>query len=220
MAPRTQKTNRREWGKNLRQERIIDIAQELFSSLGYESTTMDGVARNAGYVKRTIYLYFRDKDDLFAAIVLRGLRRLNRMFQEAFDRCTGGLARMEGMADAYFAFYREDPVTFDFVILFDYKNRYYHRQTDPAEDRPFVIECQRLGDLNADLAIEAIRQAVDEGAVRTTLTPLQLLLVVWGELSGVMRMIATREAHFEKVYGVTAETLFEGFKAHMQRSLT
>jgi TetR/AcrR family transcriptional regulator len=214
------KKDRKEWGKKLRQERIIDIAQELFSSLGYDNTTIDRVADNAGYCKRTLYLYFKDKDDLFAAIVLRGLQRLSGKLREAYDRNEKGLDKIGAMADAYFQFYREDPAAFDFVLQFDYRNRYYHKQVTAGSKKPFTTECQKLGDMNADLAISAFEAAKKDGSIRSSLGPLQLLLVLWGEFSGVMRMIATREPHLASVYGTTAERVFEDFKRLAARSLS
>ncbi len=43
---------------------ILSAARELFSCDGYENFSMRKLARRIGYSPTTIYLYFRDKDDL------------------------------------------------------------------------------------------------------------------------------------------------------------
>ena len=56
---------RRQEQKLHRQEEILKAAFDVFAAHGYEATRIDDVARKAGIAKGTIYLYFRDKDQLF-----------------------------------------------------------------------------------------------------------------------------------------------------------
>lgn len=50
-------------------EAILDAATRVFLRDGYSGASMDGIAAEAGVSKRTLYLHFRSKDALFAAIV-------------------------------------------------------------------------------------------------------------------------------------------------------
>ena len=45
-------------------QRILDQSEKMFMKLGIRSITMDDLARNLGISKKTIYQYFKDKDDL------------------------------------------------------------------------------------------------------------------------------------------------------------
>lgn len=54
-------------------ERILDAAQELFLRQGYEATTVEEIASCIGATKRTIYVRFGDKAQLFRAMVARVL---------------------------------------------------------------------------------------------------------------------------------------------------
>ncbi len=56
-----------------RRDAVTTSARELFQKKGYQATTIDQVARNAGYSKRTVYLEFPNKDDLFLSIASDGL---------------------------------------------------------------------------------------------------------------------------------------------------
>jgi AcrR family transcriptional regulator len=60
---------RRQEQKLHRQEEILKAAFNVFAAHGYEATRIDEVAKKAGIAKGTIYLYFRDKDQLFRAVV-------------------------------------------------------------------------------------------------------------------------------------------------------
>jgi AcrR family transcriptional regulator len=65
-----------------RQEEILAAAFEVFAAHGYEATRIDEVARQAGIAKGTIYLYFRDKEHLFRAMV-------RSLVQRRFDAVAG-----------------------------------------------------------------------------------------------------------------------------------
>jgi AcrR family transcriptional regulator len=50
--------------------RLINSAAALFSRVGFERATVDDIADGADVAKGTVYLYFRNKADLFRAILL------------------------------------------------------------------------------------------------------------------------------------------------------
>jgi TetR/AcrR family transcriptional repressor of mexJK operon len=54
-----------------RDARLLDVATTLFMERGFDATSIDAVAEAAGVSKPTVYARYRDKRDLFAA-VLRG----------------------------------------------------------------------------------------------------------------------------------------------------
>src|SRR4249920_3164635 len=51
--------------------RIVDAAYESFWRLGFRRSSVDSIAERAGLTKRTVYAYFRSKDDLLAAVLQR-----------------------------------------------------------------------------------------------------------------------------------------------------
>src|SRR4029453_7273769 len=54
-----------------RHEQILDAALRLWTKHGFEATTVEAVAREAGIAKGTVYLYFATKEAIFAAAVER-----------------------------------------------------------------------------------------------------------------------------------------------------
>jgi AcrR family transcriptional regulator len=58
-----------------REERILDAAETLLLRWGFRKTTIDDVAREAGVGKGTIYLHWKDKNELFRAVLRRASRR-------------------------------------------------------------------------------------------------------------------------------------------------
>jgi AcrR family transcriptional regulator len=60
----------------LREDAILDAAQELMAVKGYGSMTMDDVASLAGIAKATLYQHVRSKEELSVQVVLRSLGRI------------------------------------------------------------------------------------------------------------------------------------------------
>jgi AcrR family transcriptional regulator len=58
--------------------RILDAAQDLFLTQGFEATSLNQIAASVGSTKRTLYVKIGDKADLFAAVVRRMLNQRRR----------------------------------------------------------------------------------------------------------------------------------------------
>lgn len=65
-----------------RREEIIKSARQLFLKKGYRLTSIEQIAEKAGYSKRTVYLEYVSKDDLFLDIATDGLEILLNLLQE------------------------------------------------------------------------------------------------------------------------------------------
>jgi AcrR family transcriptional regulator len=52
-----------------KRRQIVDGARLVFLSRGFDAASMGDIAKAAGVSKGTLYVYFKDKDELFAAIV-------------------------------------------------------------------------------------------------------------------------------------------------------
>lgn len=50
---------------------IVDVARKVFSRKGYRQTTMEAIARAAKMGKSSIYYYYKSKEDIFEAVVVK-----------------------------------------------------------------------------------------------------------------------------------------------------
>lgn len=70
---------------------IIEVATELFARNGVKATTMESIASAAGRGRRTVYMYFRDKAEIYNEVV----------DQEIFHICKSLKDVLEGEGDAH-----------------------------------------------------------------------------------------------------------------------
>src|SRR5215467_9818493 len=54
---------------NAKRQQIVDGARKIFLAQGFDAASMNDIARAAGVSKGTLYVYFANKEQLFAAIV-------------------------------------------------------------------------------------------------------------------------------------------------------
>lgn len=69
---------------NVQKDRILEGAEELFFKAGIRSVTMDEIARHLGMSKKTIYQFYRDKDDIVSALIQ------SRLEQDKEELCSIG----------------------------------------------------------------------------------------------------------------------------------
>ena len=55
--------------KKARAEQLLEVSCEVFGEKGYQHTKMEDIAERAGVTRATLYLYFKNKEELFSALV-------------------------------------------------------------------------------------------------------------------------------------------------------
>ena len=75
--------------KDARPSEILAAALQIFGERGYEGTRLDDVARSAGCTKGTIFLYYRNKADLFRAVLRESALPLVEGYERAVETHTG-----------------------------------------------------------------------------------------------------------------------------------
>src|SRR5919109_761269 len=71
-------------GPERRRPQVLDAALGLFIEHGYEGSSMDAIARQAGVSKPVVYACFPSKDELFRALLAREEERILAEIQAAF----------------------------------------------------------------------------------------------------------------------------------------
>lgn len=212
---------RKTWEREQRKNRIIDIAQRVFFQQGAENATFQEIANAAGYHKRTLYLYFKDKDELFLAVVLRGLKLLKSMLDKVSSDSESKTGILRKLGEAFFNFSLDHPDYLKLIMLYESNTCIYYKALTPVPDQGFYLEaCQKATDSIADIMTDTLAQAIADGSIQTDLTPTQMMLLLWGQVFGVMQIILMRKEHFKDAFGISYHQLFDSFMDQVEKSLT
>jgi len=102
---------RKQRERERRRQQIIVAAKRVFSEKGYSKSTMEDIAREAELSPGTIYLYFKNKDELYASLSLRILQYLNiRLEDVKREKDVEPRKKITAIKEALFDVYQFDPM--------------------------------------------------------------------------------------------------------------
>ncbi len=96
-------------------QRIIETAAQLFAERHYHEVRMDDIADKAGVAKGTIYLHFKDKDDLYRALALDSLKKLCNRMRESLVGLDDPAAKLLSVNRKVIEFFEHHTFTLDLI---------------------------------------------------------------------------------------------------------
>jgi TetR/AcrR family fatty acid metabolism transcriptional regulator len=91
--------------REARRQAILQAARQVFARKGFEPATLEAVAREAGLAKGTLYLYFKNKEDLYFHTAVHVLESLQSSILEQAQRSASALDRLRAIALGQFDFF-------------------------------------------------------------------------------------------------------------------
>jgi TetR/AcrR family transcriptional regulator len=156
---------RKEKEKVQRRTAIIDAAQVLFFSKPHEEITIEAIAEKAQLAKGTVYLYFKNKEEVYNAVALRGARILSALFQEKTKKEKNGIEKTFATGEAYYEFYKGYPQYFR--MLMDAENR-----LAVCQEHVNMQELGKLANENFLIVQNSVEEGIRDGSIKPDLDPL------------------------------------------------
>ena len=102
---------RKQRERERRRQQIIVAAKRVFSEKGFSKTTMEDIAREAELSPGTLYLYFKNKDELYASLSLRILQYMNiRLEDVKKEQDSNSRQKIVSIKEALYDVYQFDPM--------------------------------------------------------------------------------------------------------------
>ncbi len=99
-----------------KRERILDAAETVFARHGFFAARVSSIAKEAGVADGTIYLYFRNKDDLLISLFERRMEQVNQLLAAAI----AGLPperQLRAFIEAYLTMIRDPPAAAEVLTI-------------------------------------------------------------------------------------------------------
>lgn len=156
---------------------IIEAAAQLFKKHGYNKIVMDDIARAVHKGRSTLYLYFKNKEELFDTI-------LQNEMQDYFSEAEKELSAFDSAYDKLKAYY-------------NFKFEYVHAQTNECLiltrellEHPFIMEkVRRLSEPGETQLLEGIIRAGVERHEFIALSPPQIQLLARIAISAIQGVV-------------------------------
>lgn len=199
--------------KEIRKEDIIDAAERVFFSKGFNAS-MDEVAKEAEYSKRTIYIYFESKEQLYQAIINRAFRVLNDISKnklESTDQATG-YQKLRLFGEAYLEFIQTYPDYFKIITNHHFSESEYHQFK--AGNR-FSDD----GEYLFSLLIQLLEDGVKDGSIRPDIEIIETAFILYANMMGIGNLLVNKSLYLTGVYNRTTEELIHCFYDFVTRAL-
>jgi TetR/AcrR family transcriptional regulator len=193
------KADRKEREREIRRKDIIDAAERLFFSEGYENVKMNNIAEEAEMARGTLYQYFKNKDDIYAAIAIRGAKMINEMFNELLSKDQTGIEKMRSVCESYYDFYKKYP---------GYYNAYYHSGMFEVEGSPTLKKLRKIRKISFQVAVNAVKQGINDGSLREDLDPVVTTLFMLATANNINNISPVTQMYMNE-YELTQDKLFE-----------
>lgn len=102
--------------------RLCEEAARLFAEHGPEAVTMRQLASALGVSPMTPYRYFKDKDEILAAVRANGFNRFADALEAAYAKAGSARAKGAAVGEAYLDFAFGDPATYKLMFDLDQPN--------------------------------------------------------------------------------------------------
>ncbi len=204
---------RKEREKERRRQQIMVAAKKVFTDKGFSKATMDDIASEAELSPGTIYLYFKNKEELYASLSLRILQYLQIRVEHVLNTPDlGPEQKLDAMMDAMYDVYDFDPL----VII-----NMFHLQSSETLKNLSPELLAEIKELSAK-SIEGLATIFEEGIKKGVFVdkhPVALSDIFWALFSGVVLWMTSKKIiNANKDYlRPTLEMAYEIFKHGLRK---
>jgi AcrR family transcriptional regulator len=198
---------RKERERERRRQQIMVAAKRVFSVKGFTKSTMEDIAQEAELSPGTLYLYFKNKDELYASLSLRILRYLNIRVEHVLkENSLAPWQRVASLKDALYDVYEFDPLIL--INMFHLQSS----ETLKSLSDELLNEIQDLSRNSLGGMAEIFKDGIEQGTFIDR-HPNALADIIWSLFSGVVlweesKRIINRDKDYLKK---TMETAFDIF---------
>lgn len=198
----------------IHRNRILDAAGKLFEQKGAGNTSMDDIAKTAGYSKATIYVYFKNKDEIVAYLVLTSMIKLKEYLSQALDSNKSFKSRYFDICNSMVRYEEEYPYYFSMAL--DRINIDFEHSPCAESEREIFNVGEDIIEILTNFFISGMKQ----GAFIVNMNIKAVIFSIWGMLSGLIQLSSKKQKYIESEIKMTKkvflesgfELLYEAFK--------
>ena len=179
--------SRNDQEKSERREALLNAAQSVFFSKGFEHTSMDDIANQAGFSRSLLYVYFKDKKDIYRSLRIRSVETLRDRMSSYVDLNASGFEQVRQVGEAFYLFYQHDKEHFDCLSLdISLNNQTASVKQEAKQDSESMqIELKTMS-----IMVNALETGIKDGSINASRVPntLQTAMYLRGSLHGVIML--------------------------------
>jgi TetR/AcrR family fatty acid metabolism transcriptional regulator len=144
--------------KNNKYHQILEAAVKVFARQGFHQSTVAQIAKEAGVADGTIYLYFKNKDDILVQFFSFRAKQVFESFREAVDQAETSADKLRNLVRRHLTEFQRDR---DGAVVYQVET---HQNSRLAE-----AQIKEMSKMYRDLISEIIEHGQQEGTIRKDL---------------------------------------------------
>jgi len=189
--------------RSVHRENIASSASALFMEKGIAQTSMDDIAKAAGYSKATLYVYFENKEEIVGILELNSMKKLDDSICAALMQHKTTKERYDGICRGLVQYQEEFPLYFKMVL--DKINVDPEREDVLPEEK----ETYQIGEEINEKIKHFLVSGIEQGDLREDLALMPVIFNFWGMLSGIIQLAANKEEYIEQSMGFSKKQFLE-----------
>ena len=153
---------------------IALAAETLFFQKGITNTSMDEIAKQAGYSKATLYVYFKNKEEIVSILVLESMKKLYSYLEDALKSKNYTYDKYIALCNALLKYEQEFPFYFHMVL--DEINIDFESIDCIPEDKETFLIGEKINKTIEEFLVSGI----EAGELRKDLKILPTIFSFWG----------------------------------------
>ena len=183
--------------RSVHRENIVSAASALFMERGIAATSMDDIAKAAGYSKATLYVYFENKEEIVGILALNSMKKLYDYISSALIQHETTKARYDFICRGLVQYQEEFP--FYFRMVLDKINIDFDDEACLPEEK----DTYQIGEEINEKIKEFLVCGMEKGDLRCDLEIMPVIFNFWGMLAGIIQLAANKEDYLKKSMGLT-----------------
>lgn len=152
---------------------ILDAAMKLFLEVGYEHVTLRKIAEAIEYSPGTVYLYFKDKNEIFYALQTMAFHLFYQNQSAVMSAIANPKERLLKLGEAYLEFALNNPEHYDLMFIMNAP------MACVSEDEDWVE-----GPKTFEFLVQVVSECMEAGELPKG-DPLVAAMAFWGEVHGL-----------------------------------
>jgi AcrR family transcriptional regulator len=175
-------TDRKQREREEMRVRILEAAKEIFLEKGYAQTSMRNIADRIEYSPGTIYLYFKEKDEIFNALHNEGFFKLLEQMKP-LNHVSDPFERLKAIGKVYMEFARNNKDLYDLMFITEAP-----MNAEQNKDK-WEMGCNAFSFLQ-----EVVRECIKAGRFKNRDVD-YLSFIIWSGVHGMCALYCRQRVH-------------------------
>jgi AcrR family transcriptional regulator len=198
-------TERNQKLTNVKKDEIINGMERALLSKYYDKLTIDDVAKEAEYSKKTIYSYFKSKDEIYLELLIRKFDLLYEALKSSINNSElRGIEKLKVLGKAYYNFSIEFPEYMQAIINFDTKH-----EVENLESKEKIEQFNKDTGKSFLMIAEAIQEGIDDNTISPEIDVVSTSIILWSNINGFIMLAYKKGEYISNTYGKSIEELFD-----------